>query len=138
MPPQHLLGIEERGMSQYSIAVVVNYTTFSDIISGRFNVIDLAGISPTSLYRYLPSPSFPGKNGIPPHSRETTFLVTTFPMKASLPAETVACFSLHHTVFPHLDLDHIGESMEGGWRDGLTLGVWKVNNDCILNIDKVE
>jgi phosphatidylinositol glycan class Z len=54
-------------------------------------------------------------------------------MKFSLSPKLTACFVLDHRVFPHLDLDHIGESVEAGWRDGLSLGVWKVDKDSVLN-----
>jgi len=61
------------------------------------------------------------------------FLITPFPMKSTLSPTMTPCFALDHRVFPHLDLDHIGESVEAGWSDGLSLGVWRVDKDCVLN-----
>jgi GPI mannosyltransferase 4 len=61
------------------------------------------------------------------------FLVTPFPMKSTLSPKMTPCLVLDHRVFPHLDLDHIGESVEAGWRDGLSLGIWRIDKDCMLN-----
>lgn len=57
-------------------------------------------------------------------------------MKASLPPQITACFSLDYLIFPHLDLDHIAESVEVGWVFGLSLGIWIVDKGCILSINE--
>lgn len=122
MPPRHLLAIAER-----------------DVVSGRVNITDLAGASSSSLYKTLVHPStvdilLSDKNNVRSYSKEATYLVTPFPMKASLLRQITTCFSLEHRVFPHLDLDHIKESVEAGWKDGLSLGVWRVDKDCVSNV----
>ena len=73
---------------------------------------------------------------MPSYLKETTFLVMPFPMKSSLLPEMTACFDLDHRIFPHLDLDHIEESVEAGWRDGLSLGIWRVDKDCVSHTIK--
>jgi phosphatidylinositol glycan class Z len=73
---------------------------------------------------------------MPSYSKETTLLVTPFPMKATLSPQITACFSLVHRVFPHLDLDHIGESVKAGWIYGLSLGIWRVDKSCISHINE--
>jgi len=123
MPPRHLLAINER-----------------DVISGRISITDLAGASSSSIYRAILYPSndvfsFTGKPDVSSYSGATTFLVTTFSMKALLFPEIIACISLDHRVFPHLDLDHIGESVREGWRDGLSLGIWKVDRTCVSDAE---
>jgi len=122
MPPRHLLPVKERG---------------------RINITDLAGSSSSLLYESLIYPSNAGASSsdradVPSHSKTTTYLVTPFPMKASLPREITACFYLNRRVFPHLDLDHIGESIEDGWRDGLSLGVWTVNQNCVSTNEELD
>ena len=137
MPPRHLLAIKERGTHIRSTAICTNNLVFPDVISGRINMTDLAGSSSTLLYESLVYPSNARTlssdmvDGSSYYSKTTTYLVTPFPMKASLPREITRCFHLNHRAFPHLDLDHIGESMEEGWRDGLSLGVWTVNQNCV-------
>ena len=34
-------------------------------------------------------------------------------------------------IFPHLDLDHIPESVEMGWRDGLNIGIYIGDIGCL-------
>ncbi|KAF7965116.1 hypothetical protein HWV62_45559 [Athelia sp. TMB] len=61
----------------------------------------------------------------------TTYVITTFAMKASLPPAIERCLTFEHAMFPHLDLDHIGESVKLGWKGGLSLGIWIVDMMCI-------
>lgn len=55
-------------------------------------------------------------------------------MHASLPVNFASCLSLDHTLFPHLDLDHIEESLEVGWKNGLSLGIWIVDRTCVSDV----
>jgi len=140
MPPRHLLAIDKRGMLSHFIGIFMNNTFFSDVISGKINITDLAGMPPLSLYKALLFPSttsisISDKPNVPLHSNETTYLVTPLSMQASLPPEIIACFSLDYRVFPHLDLDRIEESVEAGWKDGLSLGVWRVDKGCVSGAD---
>ena len=55
------------------------------------------------------------------------------PFHAVKELETVSqkCLKEINRVFPHLDLDHISESVQVGWKDGLSLGIFDVDTACI-------
>ena len=58
------------------------------------------------------------------------YLVTPEFAVRSLTASVQRCFSLEKRVFPHLDLDHVPESVEMGWAGGLSLDVYEANLAC--------
>ncbi|GBE83382.1 hypothetical protein SCP_0504300 [Sparassis crispa] len=64
-------------------------------------------------------------------SNGTTFLVTPPYALQDIPVPQSSCFSMRKRVFPHLDLDHLPESLELGWKDGLSLGVYHINTACV-------
>lgn len=39
---------------------------------------------------------------------------------------------LNQSIFPHLDLDHIPESVNAGVLDGLRLGVYTLSRNCVF------
>ena len=49
----------------------------------------------------------------------------------NVPDEQRGCVELQERIFPHLDLDHVGEAMALGWKDGMTLGVFTVDRACL-------
>ena len=70
----------------------------------------------------------------PPTSRPLmALLVAPFHSISDLGAPAQACLTERDRAFPHLDLDHLGEAMEVGWRDGLSLGIFEVDRVCIGN-----
>ncbi|KAI0704217.1 Alg9-like mannosyltransferase family-domain-containing protein [Cerioporus squamosus] len=97
MPPRHLLAIPQ---------------THTDTKAVR--VFDVAGAPADGVVRALSMP------GVSPKS--TTLLVAPFHAVRSFDARAQGCLTLRDRVFPHLDLDHIAEAVEVGWRDGLSLG----------------
>ncbi|PSS08868.1 hypothetical protein PHLCEN_2v3435 [Hermanssonia centrifuga] len=107
MPPRHLLGIPEH-----------------DVVSGRVRVTDLAGAPPDQVENTLVS--------LISHRKNTTLYIVTppFAMQA-LQSPLSACFAVEKHLFPHLDMDHIPESLEVGWPEGLTLGIYVADSDCI-------
>ncbi|EGO01153.1 hypothetical protein SERLA73DRAFT_179247 [Serpula lacrymans var. lacrymans S7.3] len=105
MPPRHLLGVQDQEF--FSRPIVI-----TDLAGARQN--DLRDI----FYADLSG---------------TTFLVTTAAMHSSLPQPLSDCLVVQHRIFPHLDLDHLSESVEAGWSDGLSLLVYLTDHDCIAN-----
>ena len=90
---------------------------------------DLAGASSAELYDALFHRPVAGSSSkINPN---ISYLVAPFSMVATLPIEVVACLDINRRVFPHLDMDHLGESVDVGWKDGLSLGIWTVNQQCL-------
>ncbi|KIJ16432.1 glycosyltransferase family 22 protein [Paxillus involutus ATCC 200175] len=102
MPPRHLLGVSQ-----------------NDVLSGKISLTDLAGASQDALKAAFSTPSY-----------NATYLVTPMAMYLSLPEEIVACTALQKRIFPHLDLDHISETVQAGWYDGLSLGIYAVKRSC--------
>lgn len=131
MPPWHLLGIPERGTIMIISFILRKQSPLtaccsSEVSSGRIRLTDLAGAPATVLevtFFDVALATSPGN--------VTSYLVAPFPMKAILSSTTVPCLSLEQRVFPHLDLDHIGESIEAGWVDGLSLGIWSIDMHCV-------
>ncbi|KAG9308325.1 hypothetical protein JVU11DRAFT_12089 [Chiua virens] len=104
MPPRHLLGVPQR-----------------DVISGKISLIDLSGAPKNDLVAAFASPSF-----------TSTYLVAPMSMYSFLPRGVSSCMSLEERIFPHLDLDHIPESMEVGGVEALSLGIYAVQRSCVL------
>ncbi|KIJ64699.1 glycosyltransferase family 22 protein [Hydnomerulius pinastri MD-312] len=102
LPPRHLLGVSQKNVQ-----------------NGKIFFTDLAGAPQDQLVAALSSGNF-----------ERTFLVTTMAMYAELPVEVSSCMTQQTRIFPHLDLDHIPESVQVGWYDGLSLGVYAVERRC--------
>ncbi|KAI0684909.1 Alg9-like mannosyltransferase family-domain-containing protein [Cytidiella melzeri] len=110
MPPWHLLGVPEH-----------------EIQSGRVFVTDLSGRSSDEAQEFLLS--------LPGHHSETTtlYLVTPEFAMQSLAPSIERCFKTDRRVYPHLDLDHISESVEAGWPTCFALGVYKADLDCVAS-----
>ncbi|KAI0708537.1 Alg9-like mannosyltransferase family-domain-containing protein [Earliella scabrosa] len=109
MPPRHLLAVAE-----------------DDVTSEAVTIADLAGSSPDGVVRALRIP--------PPTTRNlAVLLVAPIHAMGSL-GTTQACLTERNRVFPHLDLDHIGEAVEVGWRDGLSLGIFEVDRTCLDSV----
>ncbi|KAI0329794.1 hypothetical protein GY45DRAFT_1279144 [Cubamyces sp. BRFM 1775] len=107
MPPRHLLAVRQE-----------------DVNSQRVSIRDLSGASPTTIVDNLLAPvldTFP----------HMVLLVTPFHAVKELEAQTRTCLKELNRVFPHLDLDHIGESVQVGWKDGLSLGIFDVDVACL-------
>ncbi|KAI6041462.1 glycosyltransferase family 22 protein [Pisolithus marmoratus] len=105
MPPRRFLGIPQQ-----------------EVQSGKVTVADLAGATESVLVDTLVSTG-----------SETVYVVTPIAMFKSLPGNVASCFTLEKRIFPHLDLDHIQGTLEVGWYDGLTLGVYTVEQSCITS-----
>lgn len=104
MPPLHFLGINER-----------------DVSSGIISFTDLAGASQGVLAASLTVGDY-----------DRTFIVTPVAMQSTLPSAITNCMKLDKAIFPHLDLDHIAESMDVGILSGLHLGVYTLSPDCVF------
>jgi phosphatidylinositol glycan class Z len=63
---------------------------------------------------------------------DRTFVVTPVAMQYTLPPAIMGCMELNWSIFPHLDLDHISESMDAGVLDGLRLGVYTLSRNCVF------
>ncbi|KAI0761331.1 Alg9-like mannosyltransferase family-domain-containing protein, partial [Trametes elegans] len=112
MPPRHLLATPQTDVDAQEIAVQ-----------------DLAGASPDAALDALLA--------LTPYSRSlAAFLVAPFYAVQELKnmGQTGACVNERERVFPHLDLDHIGESVQVGWRDGLSLGIFDVDVACLHRV----
>ena len=124
MPPRHLLAIPDIG--QQSLDVCYGSLTYDiiDVQSGRVTIADLAGASAEELQDYLLSLS----GG----ERDAIFYLVTPPFALqSLDANFSYCLTFDKRISPHLDLDHIPESIEMGWKDGLILGIYIAELDCL-------
>ncbi|KAF9224898.1 hypothetical protein BS17DRAFT_731607 [Gyrodon lividus] len=105
IPPRHLLGVSRR-----------------DVLSGKVSLTDLAGAPQDELKAVLSTPSI-----------DATYLVTPVAMYLTLPGEISLCMALQKRIFAHLDLDHIPESVQAGWYDGLSLGIYAIERSCVAN-----
>ncbi|CDO76778.1 hypothetical protein BN946_scf184978.g7 [Trametes cinnabarina] len=108
MPPRHLLAIPHK-----------------DVESHKVTISDLAGSSPSSVIDLLVA------HPISKAPSRSTILVAPFHSAQGLGAELPGCLIERDRVFPHLDLDHIAESMLEGWKDGLSLGIFDVDMACV-------
>ncbi|KAG1903671.1 glycosyltransferase family 22 protein [Suillus fuscotomentosus] len=104
MPPLHLLGVNER-----------------DVATGLVSFVDLAGASQDDFAASLSADDY-----------DKIFLVTPVAMRYTLPPAITGCMELNQTIFPHLDLDHISESIDAGVLDGLRLGVYTLSRNCVF------
>ncbi|KAG1802573.1 glycosyltransferase family 22 protein [Suillus variegatus] len=104
MPPLHLLGVNER-----------------DVATGLVSFVDLAGASQDDFAASLSADDY-----------DRTFLVTPVAMRYTLPPAITGCMELNQTIFPHLDLDHISESIDAGVLDGLRLGLYTLSRNCVF------
>ncbi len=98
-------------------------TVSLDVDTKAVRVFDVAGAPADGVVRALVLP------GMIPNS--TTLLVAPFHAVRSFDARPQECLILRDRVFPHLDLDHIAEAVEVGWKDGLSLGIWEVDSVCV-------
>ncbi|KAI0649779.1 Alg9-like mannosyltransferase family-domain-containing protein [Trametes meyenii] len=114
MPPRHLLALRQQ-----------------DVDSKRVILRDLSGASPDSTLDALLSPT-PSSNPL------STLLVTPFYSARELQKQIPGCVTERERVFPHLDLDHIGESVQVGWKEGLSLGIFDVDIVCLRGAVPVE
>ena len=120
MPPRHLLGASPQGMRPFY--TWDQHAQFSvDIISEQLHFVDLSGAPQNELMAALSAPSF-----------KLTYLVSPAPVYLTLPHGISSCMTLEKRIFPHLDLDHIPESIQAGGLDALSLGVYAVKSDCII------
>ncbi|KAG1752252.1 glycosyltransferase family 22 protein [Suillus lakei] len=104
MPPLHFLSISEQ-----------------DVSSGIISYIDLAGASQDDFVASLSAGDY-----------DRTFVVTPVAVRYTLPLAITSCMELNQHIFPHLDLDHISESMDAGLLDGLSLGVYTLSPNCVV------
>ncbi|KAG6328677.1 hypothetical protein ID866_10412 [Astraeus odoratus] len=122
MPPRRFLGIPlQRNTPPLSCLPHVTLTCILDAESGKVTVTDLAGGTEETLMRTLLST---GSN--------TTFLVAPIAMYKTIPGNFSFCFIPQTRIFPHLDMDHLRESIAVGWYDGLGLGVYTIERNCII------
>lgn len=64
----------------------------------------------------------------------TVYLVTPPFAMRGLDAGFSRCFVADKRIFPHLDLDHIAESVEMGWQDGLSLRIYIAEGECLKEL----
>lgn len=109
MPPPHLLAIPQ-----------------ADVDSGKVRLRDYAGASKEEVSVFL--------HGLATDTGvvSVTYLVTPPQAFGTLPFKTAKCFSEEQRFYPHLDLDHIDESRAIGWPQGLSLGVYIADSNCLL------
>lgn len=94
----------------------------ADVMSEKISIVDLAGAPRNELMTALSASSF-----------NWTYLVTPVPMYLTLHQDISSCITLKKRIFPHLDIDHIPESIHAGWHDGLSLGIYVVDRGCVGN-----
>jgi GPI mannosyltransferase 4 len=68
------------------------------------------------------------------HDSIMVYLVTPPFALRSLDRGFANCFMDDKRMFPHLDLDHISESVEMGWREGLSLGIYVGGIECLKKL----
>lgn len=124
MPPRHLLAIPEPGMHMSDHLRYPTDFLLTDVRSGLVSVFDLAGASADDLGSYMAS-----LTGY--HDGAVVYLVTPPFALRSLNQSFAKCFMDDKTMFPHLDLDHVPESVEMGWREGLSLGIYVGDIHCL-------
>jgi phosphatidylinositol glycan class Z len=92
--------------------------------SGRVSITDLAGADADEASDILSSlPSGEGGTDV--------YLVTPPFAVRSLDQHMSGCLKLDKKIFPHLDLDHLPESVEMGWREGLSLEIYVAELECL-------
>jgi GPI mannosyltransferase 4 len=131
MPPRRFLGIPQaRTLISHQYLIEFQSKKNLDVQNGRLSIIDLGGAPSSELLSVLSSPPSYLDNYLDPnfkvvtypsqHSITKTYIVAPLHSRVQLPC----CSTLRRSFFPHLDLDHIGESMEAGWY-GLGLGLFR-------------
>ncbi|KZT21480.1 glycosyltransferase family 22 protein [Neolentinus lepideus HHB14362 ss-1] len=110
MPPRHLLGIPEHNVDIRSVSVT-----------------DLAGASPDGLLEIIHSITLSTDTRTPLCTK--VYLVAPFWATDSVQLDAHS-FHLETRIWPHLDMDHIRESVNLGLRDGLALGVYSLQKNC--------
>lgn len=124
MPPRHLLAVPQTGMTVGIFVILFGPTNLSDVVSGKITVADYSGSPPETVIMDLQAPSTNSAN-------LSTILVAPFHSIGRLGRENLKCLTERGRVFPHLDLDHIGETLEIGWKEGLSLGIFDVDRSCL-------
>ena len=125
MPPRHLLAVRQEGEAVVRWASTLLFTdVMIDAESRAIIVSDLAGASSDEVIRSLQDPSTNP-------TRLSVLLVAPFHATRLLDKDKRFCLTERDRVSPHLDLDHIGETLEVGWRDGLSLGIFDVDRTCL-------
>ena len=89
-------------------------------MAGKISLVDLSGASENELMAALSASSF-----------NSTYLVTPVPMYLTLTQGISSCTALKERIFPHLDLDHIPESIQAGGYDALSLGIYAIERGCM-------
>lgn len=103
----------------------------SDVDSRAISVQDFAGASPDAAFDALLA-------FVPSTKPLSTVLVAPFHAVRELDKQGPDCVKERDRVFPHLDLDHIGESVQTGWKDGLSLGIFDVDVECLRKAPPYE
>ena len=129
MPPRHLLAIRREGMLASKPTLSDTLNIFADVISQKISVSDFAGSSPETVVQ--------GLQGVVKSTSTSlsTILVAPFHSVGRLGEDKVRCLTERDRVFPHLDLDHIGETVEVGWKDGLSLGIYSLRTRCLEEVE---
>ncbi|TFK51027.1 hypothetical protein OE88DRAFT_1630583 [Heliocybe sulcata] len=112
MPPRHLLGIRHDTYQDRSVSVT-----------------DIAGASTDVLLETIRHLISSADSRRPDCSK--VYLVAPFWATDRVDLNAHG-FILEHRVWPHLDMDHLGESVSLGVTDGLVLGVYSSQQDCAL------
>lgn len=111
-------GISSRHVTlQYIVKILI---FLIDADSGSLSFVDLSGAPQNELMAALSAPYF-----------SSTYLVTPVPMYFMFPQGISSCMTLQESIFPHLDLDHIPESIQAGGHSALSLGIYVVEKSCI-------
>jgi phosphatidylinositol glycan class Z len=93
---------------------------YSDVSSGTISFTDLAGAPHDEFNASLVASGY-----------DRTFIVTPMAMWYTLLPAIADCMELDKPIFPHLDLDHVSESINSGALHGLCLGVYTLSPDCV-------
>lgn len=114
MPPPHLLSIPA-----------------ADVEAGKVLLRDYAGASNDEVAHFLHGLTAFTSIATGPGPLSLTYLVTPPHAFDTLPWNRAKCFTEETLLYPHLDLDHVEESLAVGWPRGLTLGVYVADSSCL-------
>ena len=95
--------------------------------SGKVSITDLAGADADTVPDILSSLS----SG---EARTAIYLETPPFAVRTLDQHVSGCLRLDRRIYPHLDLDHIAESVEMGWKEGLSLGIYLAELQCLRRV----
>jgi len=135
MPPRRFLGVPESGMFFFlGFEVPAEMIVYVEVKEERISLTDLAG-APTSelakalvaISHFQPHPHstlLESQHAKGQDSNQRVYLVTPLHGRSQLPC----CFALRRSFFPHVDLDHLKESIEAGW-EGLGLGLFELEGE---------